>query len=57
MTPDERLNALLGRVLPDPCPDCVATRRSSDLGSGIVEVVVEHDPTCPRYRAMGGDGR
>lgn len=55
MTPDDRLNELLGRVLPNPCPDCIATRRSSEVAPGITQVVVEHDPTCPRFRAMGGD--
>lgn len=54
MTARNWLDDLLGPAQ-EACQDCTASRRSSEVSPGIMQVVIEHDPTCPRFRAMAGD--
>ena len=34
------------------CPDCHADKRLSEQAPGVYLLDVEHDETCPAYRAM-----
>ncbi len=32
------------------CPDCHADTRLTEQASGVFELLVAHDPTCPNHR-------
>jgi hypothetical protein len=34
------------------CPDCSADTRLTEEAPGVYVLTVEHDDTCPTYRAM-----
>lgn len=46
------LDGLVGSRSPGGCPACHAVQSLSRDDDGIYNLLVEHDPTCPRLARM-----
>ncbi len=46
------LDAMTGHRMPGGCDDCTAHQTVERQATGVYELTVHHDDTCPAYRGM-----